>query len=469
MHYRRILKEYSNQRSALLPIYDGIAVLIAAWVAHRVYLNSWIPSEEYSLVVGISLLLVALLFPQFHLYKVWRGVSMLNEIRSVTLAWSTVLLFLFAIAFATKMGAAFSRGWVGLWGLIGWSGLAGGRIALRLALKWFHLHGFYQQRIVIVSTSKLGREVAERLLSSPWLSLHIAGFFCEDPKKVDDLLPRLSVVGSLGEAVPFVEREEINQVWVAMALREEDSVKQLMHELRHSTVDICFVPDIYSFRLLNHSISEVAGLPVLNFSITPMMGINRLVKTLEDRILAFLLLLLISPLMFIIAIGVKLSSPGPAIFKQRRHGWDGKPITVYKFRTMKVHREEKGQITQASKNDSRITPFGAFLRRTSLDELPQFINVLQGQMSIVGPRPHAIEHNEQYKRLINDYVRRHKVKPGITGWAQVNGWRGETNILEKMQKRIEYDLWYIENWSLWFDLKIILLTVFKGFVGQNAY
>jgi putative colanic acid biosynthesis UDP-glucose lipid carrier transferase len=213
----------------------------------------------------------------------------------------------------------------------------------------------------------------------------------------------------------------------------------------------------------------VAGLPVLNFSITPMMGINRLVKTLEDRILAFLLLLLISPLMFIIAIGVKLSSPGPAIFKQRRHGWDGKPITVYKFRTMKVHREEKGQITQASKNDSRITPFGAFLRRTSLDELPQFINVLQGQMSIVGPRPHAIEHNEQYKRLINDYVRRHKVKPGITGWAQVNGWRGETNILEKMQKRIEYDLWYIENWSLWFDLKIILLTVFKGFVGQNAY
>lgn len=468
MHYRRILKEYSNRRSVLLPIYDCIVILIAAWFAHKVYLSSWIFSEEYSLVVGMSLLLVALLFPQFHLYKVWRGASMLNEIRSVTLAWSTVLLFLFALAFATKMGSAFSRGWVGLWALIGWIGLVAGRIALCLVLKWFRSHGFYQRRTVIVSTSKLGREVAERLLSSPWIGLHIAGFFCEDPKKADGLLSGLPVVGSLGEAVPFVEREGIDQVWVAMPLREEDSVKQLMHELRHSTVDICFIPDIFSFRLLNHSISEVAGLPVLNLSITPMMGINRLVKTLEDGILAFLILFLISPLMFIIAIGVKLSSPGPVIFKQKRHGWDGKPITVYKFRTMRVHKED-GRVTQASRNDPRITPFGAFLRRTSLDELPQFINVLQGKMSIVGPRPHAIEHNEQYKRLINDYVRRHKVKPGITGWAQINGWRGETDTFEKMKKRVEYDLCYIENWSLWFDLKIIIITVFKGFIGQNAY
>jgi putative colanic acid biosynthesis UDP-glucose lipid carrier transferase len=170
-----------------------------------------------------------------------------------------------------------------------------------------------------------------------------------------------------------------------------------------------------------------------------------------------------------IAIGVKLTAPGPVLFKQLRHGWDGKPVKVYKFRTMVVHSEEGGQVTQACKGDSRITPFGAFLRRTSLDELPQFFNVLQGRMSIVGPRPHAIAHNEEYKDQIDEYMLRHKVKPGITGWAQVNGWRGETDTLEKMQKRVEYDLYYIDHWSLWFDLKIIFITLFKGFVGKNAY
>ncbi len=167
--------------------------------------------------------------------------------------------------------------------------------------------------------------------------------------------------------------------------------------------------------------------------------------------------------------GVKFSSPGPVLFRQKRQGWDGRHFTVYKFRSMVVHREGSGQLTQASKGDARVTPLGAFLRRTSLDELPQFFNVLQGTMSIVGPRPHAIEHNEQYKDLVDDYMLRHKVKPGITGWAQINGWRGETDTIEKMRKRVEYDLYYIENWSLWFDLRIILLTVFKGFIDRNAY
>lgn len=469
MRYRRIFKEYSSRRSALLPIYDGTIIFGAAWLAHKIYLNSWILSGQYSLVVGISLLLTALLFPQFHLYKAWRGASLLGEIRTVTLAWFTVLFFLFAFAFATKMGATFSRGWVSLWTLLGWSGLASGRMVLSFVLKWCRSHGFNQRRIVMVSTSKLGREVAERFLSSPWLGFHIAGFFCTAPKQFDDFSPRFPVVGSLEEAVPFVEREGIEQVWVVIPLREENSVKKLMHELRYSTADIYFVPDIFSFQLLNHSISEVAGFPVLNLSTTPMMGINRLVKALEDSILAFFILLLVSPLMFIIAMGVKLSSPGPVIFKQKRHGLNGELITVYKFRTMRIHREEKGKMTQASRSDPRITPFGAFLRRSSLDELPQFINVLQGRMSIVGPRPHAVEHNDQYKRLINDYVRRHKVKPGITGWAQINGWRGETDTVEKMKKRIEYDLCYIKNWSLWFDIVILLRTVKVVLQRNGAY
>jgi putative colanic acid biosynthesis UDP-glucose lipid carrier transferase len=200
-----------------------------------------------------------------------------------------------------------------------------------------------------------------------------------------------------------------------------------------------------------------------------MVGINRVIKALEDRILGFTILVLVSPLIVAITIAIKLTSKGPVFFKQMRHGWDGKPIKVYKFRTMMEHVAEDGRVVQASRKDSRVTKFGAFLRRTSLDELPQFWNVLQGRMSIVGPRPHALQHNEEYKDQIDLYMLRHKVKPGITGWAQIHGWRGETDTLDKMKKRVEYDLYYIENWSLWLDIKIIFLTLFSGFIHKNAY
>ena len=246
-------------------------------------------------------------------------------------------------------------------------------------------------------------------------------------------------------------------------------VKELLYALRHHTVNIKLIPDIFGFSLLNHSMTEIAGLPAVNLSDTPMGGGNQLIKALEDRVLAILIIPLIIPLIVLIAIAIKLTSSGPVLFKQKRHGWDGRVINVYKFRTMKLHDEEAGKIAQASKGDSRITPLGAFLRGCSLDELPQFYNVLQGRMSIVGPRPHAVEHNELYKEQVNQYMLRHMVKPGITGWAQVNGLRGETDTLDKMKKRVEYDLFYIENWSLWFDLKIIFLTVFKGFVHKNAH
>ena len=200
-----------------------------------------------------------------------------------------------------------------------------------------------------------------------------------------------------------------------------------------------------------------------------MTGSNTLFKALEDYLLAALILVIVSPVMVAIAAAIKLTSPGPVFFKQRRHGWNGQPIWVYKFRSMAIHHESDFQVSQATRHDARVTPLGSFLRRTSLDELPQFINVLQGRMSVVGPRPHAVEHNEYYKELVPGYMLRHKVKPGVTGWAQVNGFRGETDTLEKMQKRVEYDLHYIENWSLWLDLKIVVQTLFKGFVHHNAY
>ena len=200
-----------------------------------------------------------------------------------------------------------------------------------------------------------------------------------------------------------------------------------------------------------------------------MDGPARFIKRAEDILIGGLISLLILPVCVAIAIAIKATSPGPVVFKQYRTGINGRKFKVYKFRSMVVHQENNGEVTQAKKNDARVTPIGAFLRRTSLDELPQFFNVLQGRMSLVGPRPHALAHNEYYKDLVESYMQRHKVKPGITGWAQVNGYRGETDTLDKMQKRVEYDLWYIDNWSLWLDLKIIFLTVFKGFINKNAY
>jgi putative colanic acid biosynthesis UDP-glucose lipid carrier transferase len=246
-------------------------------------------------------------------------------------------------------------------------------------------------------------------------------------------------------------------------------VRAIFYALRNHTAELRFVPDFRDMHLLNHRMSEVAGRFAIDLSVSPMNGMARIIKRLEDIVIGGLIALIIALPCIAIAIGIKATSPGPVLFKQHRTGANGKRFKVYKFRSMAVHEEKTGVVSQATKEDPRVTRLGAFLRRTSLDELPQFYNVLQGRMSIVGPRPHALAHNEYYKELVQSYMWRHKVKPGITGWAQVNGLRGETDTLEKMERRVEYDLKYIDNWSLWLDLRIIFLTIFKGFTHKNAY
>jgi putative colanic acid biosynthesis UDP-glucose lipid carrier transferase len=253
-----------------------------------------------------------------------------------------------------------------------------------------------------------------------------------------------------------------------LPLRAEDRLRQVAESLLDTTASVYYVPDVFIFSLLSSSLTDLRGIPLIALWETPFFGVNGWLKRAEDLVLASLILILVSPLLLFIALGVKLSSPGPIIFKQRRYGLDGHEIMVYKFRTMKVC-EDGLDISQATKNDSRVTPFGRFLRRTSLDELPQFFNVLAGSMSIVGPRPHAVAHNEYYRRLIPGYMLRHKVRPGLTGWAQINGWRGETETLEKMEKRVEFDLDYLRRWSLWFDLRIIIITILRSFRDSHAY
>jgi putative colanic acid biosynthesis UDP-glucose lipid carrier transferase len=245
-------------------------------------------------------------------------------------------------------------------------------------------------------------------------------------------------------------------------------IEEVVNQLADTTASVFVVPEPFTSALVNARWIDLGGMPMLSVHETPFFGLYGLLKRVEDIVLSSLILLLISPLMLVIAMAVKATSSGPVIFKQRRYGLNGSEVEVWKFRSMTVC-EDGARVLQATKGDSRVTSLGAFLRKTSLDELPQFINVLQGSMSVVGPRPHAVTHNEQYRQLIKGYMLRHIVKPGITGWAQINGWRGETDTLDKMKKRVEFDMEYIENWTLWLDLKIVVLTIFRGFVGRNAY
>ncbi len=329
--------------------------------------------------------------------------------------------------------------------------------------------GWNRKNIVICGLGELGQEVGRKILGNDWLRFNISAFF--DDKKPSQEKPFKNIpLHSFSQLTSdFIKGQQISEVWLALPLSAQNKIDEIIQSLRHETILIRFIPDVFMFKfLLNQSVSDVAGIITLNVNESPITGVNRLIKAIEDRVVAFLFLVIFSPLLLLIGLLVKLTSKGPMLFKQVRHGWDGRPINVYKFRTMEVALEE-GFITQAKKNDPRVTAFGRFLRKTSLDELPQFWNVLQGRMSVVGPRPHAISHNEYYKDQVEHYFQRHKVKPGITGWAQVNGWRGETDTLDKMKKRVEYDLYYIKNWSLWLDLKIIILTVFKGFINPKAY
>jgi putative colanic acid biosynthesis UDP-glucose lipid carrier transferase len=311
---------------------------------------------------------------------------------------------------------------------------------------------------VIAGANDLGRRLAARLRGDPMLGVRFAGYFDDrGALRLRDLAAAENL-GTLERLADYVRANPVDVIYIALPMASQPRILRLLEDLRDTTASIYFVPDIFVSDLIQARVDSIGGLPVVAVCETPFHGFNGFVKRLSDVVLASLILTMIAPLLLCIAIGVKRSSPGPVLFKQRRYGLDGRKIVVYKFRTMTV-AEDGDVVRQATRNDSRITRFGAFLRRTSLDELPQFINVVQGRMSIVGPRPHAVAHNEMYRKLIRGYMIRHKVRPGITGLAQVMGLRGETDTVEKMKARIEYDLTYLRNWSVLLDLQIVLKTV----------
>jgi len=449
-------------------VMDMLITLAAGLLAYSLRFDSFrfpIPTA-YAVLVLIGMLLVAAVFPFVGLYQSWRAQSIFSPAGRTLTAWVIVSVLLLVLLSLSKHAEYFSRLWLLLW----FGCTAVFLVLLRLAgygaISLLRRCGYNRRYVVVVGSGDRARELLREVKDSLSSGFDVVAVFngAEDRGEIESHHPQ-----PLAGLKEYLVAHTVDEIWITLPLEQSQNLRAVLAHLNDTSANVRYVPDLQDLFLLNHGVSEILNVPMIDLMASPMQGSGRLLKAMEDRLLGGIILMLISPLMVLIAIGVKLTSPGPVFFRQRRNGWDGREIIVYKFRTMRIHYENPGQVTQVSPHDERLTRIGKFLRRTSLDELPQFINVLQGRMSIVGPRPHAVEHNTQYRKIIDRYMLRHVVKPGITGWAQINGLRGMTDTPDKMRDRVEYDLYYINNWSLWFDLKIILLSLTRGFVDKNAY
>ncbi len=382
--------------------------------------------------------------------------------------WLLLLAVLLAVAYITNSFAAYPRSIFLTWALVTPVALILVTLAMQELMHHFLMNAFENRKAIFAGYNNSSLELARRLTNNPVMRLEVSGFF--DDRSTDrlGLESDAKLIGTLSDLSTYVKQHGTDVIFIALPIRHLKRVMNLLDDLRDTTASIYYVPDIFVFDLIQARSGEIHGIPVVAMCETPFYGYRGVTKRLTDIVLSVVVLLLFLPLLLVVALMVKVSSPGPVIFKQRRYGLDGREIAVYKFRTMTV-TEDGSQIRQASKTDNRITRIGAVLRRTSMDELPQLINVLQGRMSLVGPRPHAVAHNEEYRKLIKGYMVRHKVLPGITGLAQVNGCRGETSQLKEMEARVNYDLDYLRRWSPMLDVKIILLTAIKVFRDDKAY
>ncbi len=431
---------------------------------------SWIYDEPftgyYLVLMIITFFISSFIFEQTNLYRTWHNGKLLRYIGDTLIGWAIVVAILLFLGYSTKFSYHYSDQLILSWFIITPVALIISHLFVRKIASNLHKNGELRS-VVIVGANETGLSIAERIMEFPYLLMKVRGFF-EDRDESRNPVPIPSMLGGMSDVADYVRKNNIQMIFISLPMSAQPRIRALLDELHDTTASIYFLPDVYIFDLMQARFDNVGGVPVIAICESPFLGVDSVVKNVSDFVFATLILILLLPLMLGIALAVKLTSPGPAIFKQRRYGLNGEEIIVYKFRSMTVS-DDGQKIEQAHKNDPRITRIGSFLRRSSLDELPQFINVLQGRMSIVGPRPHAVAHNELYRKLIKGYMLRHKVKPGITGWAQVNGLRGETEVLEKMQARIEFDLDYLQHWSIWFDTWIIMRTVWVVLRRDNAY
>ncbi|WP_168016888.1 undecaprenyl-phosphate glucose phosphotransferase [Halomonas salinarum] len=441
---------------------DILMTLFAGYISYVVYIGQWMLPDNYFWGLAIGSLMVATVMPNLHVYRTWRGRVLSPLLLKLMIGYIIVGMTCSTLLFLLDLSSDFSRLWVLSWFIMSFLGSLIVRMAAYPIINRVRLHGGNRRHVVLIGDEHSCATAASHLQAERTAGFDIADIYLTESGNEGELEAHgLSGVRYTSDLVHSIDSDEI---WICLPLSSGDQVKGILNELGTTAANVRFIPDMRDFRLINHDISNVANLYLLNMSCTPISGANRWIKGVEDRVISALILMLISPVMVAVATGIKLSSPGPVFYRQERVSWNGKPFNMLKFRSMPVGSEKNGVQWGGAKGKT-TSKFGSFIRRTSLDELPQFINVLMGDMSIVGPRPERTVFVERFKREIPGYMQKHLMKAGITGWAQINGWRGDTDL----EKRIECDLWYIENWSVMLDLKIIFLTIFKGFINKNAY
>ena len=460
------------KQSFLIAVLTGVQALVPAVVAVAslygtvvLFGHRFDPSSAAIVIMG--LLCLVLVQPPRELSAQLTS-ARLSGVADVILRWMLLLVVLLAVGYITKSLSIYPRRVFLTWAAATPVVLIAVTVAMQELRRRFLTNVLENRSTIIVGYNSSSLELARRLKNSPEMRVDMAGFFDDRSEERLGMDGDAKLLGSLSDMPQYVKDNRTDVIFLALPIRHVKRVMDLLDDLRDTTASIYYVPDIFVFQLIQARSSEIHGIPVVAMCETPFYGYRGVVKRVTDVGFSALILLLLLPLLVAIALVIKLSSPGPIIFKQRRYGLDGKEIAIYKFRTMGV-TEDGEQIRQASKTDSRITRVGRVLRRSSMDELPQLINVLQGRMSLVGPRPHAVAHNEEYRKLIKGYMMRHKVLPGITGLAQINGWRGETSNLEDMEARVNYDLDYLRHWSPLLDIKILLMTLIKVFRDEKAY
>ena len=453
-----------------LRIADLVIVALAAVLAFVLRHSTLSVPLLYVIAIIFAVLLTATYMQMARLYVFAHLERFVNHLGRLSMTWTAVILSLIALAYFTQTSVAFSRAFVLGWFALTFAGFILVRLLVLLQIDRWRRDRRLSLNVAIVGAGEVGQHLVHQISAQGDGQYRIVGIFDDRQSRVPAEIEGYRVQGTVDDLIRFARRHPLDEIIVALPWCATSNLEELVKRLKLVPVNVKLCPDYVGWSLPARSFQSLAGVPMLAVLDRPLSGWSLVLKNLEDRLLASILLMLFLPLFAVIALMIKLDSPGPVLFRQKRYGFNNNRITVFKFRTMHHRpRDDERIVPQATRNDARITRVGAFLRRTSLDELPQLLNVLKGEMSLVGPRPHAVAHNEQYAHIIDDYLSRHRVKPGITGWAQVNGLRGETDSPEKMRRRVQYDLYYIDNWSLYLDFKILLLTPFVGFINKNAY
>ena len=475
--YRSVLQRRRSLINVLQPLLDGLAIIGVAWFF--INLNIGYLTQDYIIFLLVLLGLVSVMYDRFAIYRT--SSSFYRKLFSLFNAWFISFLALFVVGFLTNQSYIYSRDFIIELFIVGFVVQAIIHFVVRSINYRINKHSQTTDNVIIVGQGQLANYLEHKITANPWLNQRVIGNVSinENTKRSkkfekselnDYPTSRIILLGNVSELPLLIDEHAIDTVYIVTPLESSTVLEELYFVLLDKHVTIHWIPDIFSLRLINHSVKEIAGIPVLTLSETPLTGISRLAKSVEDKILSSLILIAISPVLLVIALLIKIDSPGPVFFRQNRTGWNGKTFSIWKFRSMVAQNQvlDNAVIKQAERNDPRITKIGAFIRKTSIDELPQLFNVITGDMSLVGPRPHAVQHDEVYSERINDYYARHNIKPGMTGLAQVRGYRGETKEIDQMTKRIESDIEYINNWSIWLDLSILIRTI-RVFTSKDVY